>query len=201
MHGGRSMPQHPPRAALGRAVALAMALALALGACSADNPAPKPLASSTPTVSPTASTSATPSGPPPLPAAARGTSKAAAVAFVRHWIDTLNYSAATLDDASLARLNDRACEPCGVFIDRIRQVRRGGGHIDGLHWKIDDARALNTAGPSIEVQGVVVLSPSRVFLTPSGKPQRFTGGRSFYTFSTQHSGGRWVISDIQRAAS
>ncbi len=201
MDGGRSMPQHPPQAALGRAVVLAVALALALGACSADNPAPKPLASSTPTASPTATASATPSGPPPLPAAARGTSRAAAVAFVRHWIDTLNYSAATLDTRALAAMSSTDCESCQSVIQNLGKLRRSGGSMTGFNWRLIEPQVVDPTRRAMKVQGALQSTPHRVRSKAGARPTRFAGTSSFLTFSLVQSDGRWRVAQIDRPSS
>ncbi len=85
-------------------VGLVVALAVGLAGCS-DDPAP----SGSP--QPTASSSATPSASvPTLPEAAKGDGPKAAEAFVRHYVDLINYGLATLDSRPLAEASTEECD-------------------------------------------------------------------------------------------
>ena len=94
------------------AAALAVVLGMTATGCSQDSASPAPLEPTTTT--PSSTPTASPTGPPPMPAEARGTSRKAAVAFVRHWVDTLNYSADTLDSAPLKKLSSPECDACNA---------------------------------------------------------------------------------------
>ncbi len=82
----------------GSTATLVLALPI-LAACSDDPPSASPPPSASSSSAPTES--ASPSGPPTLPAAAKGTTPAAAKAFVRYYVDLINYGLETLDSEPL----------------------------------------------------------------------------------------------------
>ncbi|WZH52890.1 MAG: DUF6318 family protein [Nocardioides alkalitolerans] len=77
---------------------------------------------------------------PVLPDEARGDDDAAAVAFVEHWVELVNYAIATGDTAP-ARATSPDCEACGVLLDYIAGSERLG---EGF-WTLRD---LTTRPPS-----------------------------------------------------
>ena len=121
------------------AAALALALAATLSGCQS-NPEPPPLdhaaTSASPAPSPTLNA-------PTLPPEARGTSKAAAKAFVRHWIEVLNYAGPTGDTAALRQLSDEDCAACRAIADFIEQIYGGGGQIRGEGWDVQTVSRLS----------------------------------------------------------
>ncbi len=111
----------------GLTVTVIVALGLALSACSGDpaEPADPPISSST--VSPTPSPSTTPSGSstaepsaPPLPSPATKNSDAGAEAFVRYWVQVLNYAQRTGDADALDAISTRACDGCVGAVTALR---------------------------------------------------------------------------------
>ena len=115
------------------ALALTLAgLLLALGACSEGDPRPKIAPSETPS-SPTGSASASESpGPsePAMPKAASKRTDAGAEAFVRHWIQVVNFAQASGDTRLLGEISTaRKCLACKGYVEEInlclRQRREG----------------------------------------------------------------------------
>ena len=106
------MPERRARAML--AGTLASLVAVTVTGCTEGSAAPPPVQAESMPASVTPSQS--PTGPPPMPDKARGSSRKAAVAFVRHWVDTLNYSADTgsTDSAPLEALSSPGCDACGA---------------------------------------------------------------------------------------
>ncbi|MCW2836497.1 MAG: hypothetical protein JWQ15_611, partial [Marmoricola sp.] len=84
-------------------------------------PAPEPLPKPSGSTSPSASASATP-GAPVMPAAARAKTKAGAEAFVRHYVDVLNYAGLSGDTQPLRRLHISICTRCEAIADGIAQT-------------------------------------------------------------------------------
>ncbi len=111
-------------------VGLVVALVVGLAGCS-DDPAP----SGSP--QPTASSSATPSASvPTLPEAAKGDGPKAAEAFVRHYVDLINYGLATLDSDPLAEASTEDCDGCATASpDAYRDDRRARRSLRG--WRVD----------------------------------------------------------------
>jgi hypothetical protein len=120
-----------------RLAVVAAALALAspvLAGCSDDPPtaAPPPTAASS---SPTGS-SGTPSGPPALPAAAKGTTPAAAKAFVRYYVDLINYGLETLDAKPLRTASSETCDFCAGIAKALDRSRRLDRSYEGGRWHL-----------------------------------------------------------------
>ena len=106
-----------------------LALAVVAGGCQSSAEPPPMTGTPTPSVSP----SPTPTAPT-LPAEARGTSTASAKAFVRHWIDVLNYAMRTGDTTGLDSLSAADCESCLALIRNIEKPYAAGGYIKTRGW-------------------------------------------------------------------
>jgi hypothetical protein len=154
--------------------------ALGLAGCQA-NPAPPPLESTS--TSPTPSPSPTIAAPA-LPAEAQGTSKAAAKAFVRHWIDVLNYAMNTGDTAELVDLADRSCSTCEAIANRIEDVYAAGGHLEGSGWRILTLSYLEGEHPkSPLVAAGIEIAPQTAFASPEAAPSQSPRSRGHLDFS------------------
>jgi hypothetical protein len=106
-----------------------VACALALTGCSGgDDQAGGPTPSGPPaaTTTPTATASAH-HGPPVLPALAREHSNAGAKAFVRYYIDVVNYAYKHLRPQLLVPLSPRSCTLCSANLEVLRRLHRDGG--------------------------------------------------------------------------
>ena len=109
-------------------IAVALAGALALGACGSD---PKP---NTATESP--ATANSPTVAPVMPDLARENTDAGAEAFVRHYIDTLNYARSSGALEPIEALSDPECINCNVTFDTMRGVFGRGGKYEGGAWHV-----------------------------------------------------------------
>jgi hypothetical protein len=120
----------------------AAALVLLLAACDSgsDDPTPKEPTSASPT-SPTPTASL-----PTMPAQASEDSPEGAAAFVKHYVDVLNYAAATGDVDELSRLSSPDCDGCQRYITFYRDTYAAGGYFKGGDWRIGDLK-LRTGGP------------------------------------------------------
>jgi hypothetical protein len=169
--------------------------ALALGACQA-NPAPPPLVSTStsPTPSPSPATAA-----PTLPAEAQGTSKAAAKAFVRHWIDVLNYAAKSGDTRTLCDLSDSRCIACAGAIDSIEEVYSAGGSMGGTGWSVLELKYQPLQPRHAPVLAVGLnIAPQRVIPSPGAEPTRYKGGARTMSFFLERQQGAWVVVQLER---
>lgn len=185
------MPVRRARAMLAGSLATAVA-AVALSGCTQDSAAPAPL--ETTTSSPTVTPSESPAAPPPMPDEARGTSRKAAVAFVRHWVDTLNYSADTLDSAPLKALSSPDCNACSAALRVIGDLREKGGYITGHEWTIEEIEALSGSSDLIQVDALVHFAPTETIHAEGRKPKRYEAGSSVYTFSLSRTAqDSWVL--------
>src|SRR4051794_9475062 len=166
----------PARTRLLGVAAVCLALGL-LGACS-DNPEPRAVSSGSPT--PDSSSDST-GGPPPPPPEAKGTSKQAAVAFVRYYVDLLNYSQSSLSSAPARKYSAAECNSCEAITDSVDRVRRKGGHFEGGQWTVHLSRVVPAAGHQLtRVQIVVTYPKQTVYETRTARPLHFQAGKTFY---------------------
>lgn len=108
---------------------LVVLLALGLlGGCGKEPPTAAPSGdASTPVVTP----SSTPTAAPVLPEQAKGNTKAGAIAFVRHYVDVVNFAIETGRTGDLANLSHKSCGSCDRLIENVSKVYAGGGWITG----------------------------------------------------------------------
>lgn len=196
---------HPSNARSGgRAGAVALlCVALLLGTsagCSTDNPAPEPLTDD-PT-SAAASPSPTEAGPPPLPPEAKGTSKRAAIAFVEHVIDVLNYSSTHLDTRAFEALAADGCAACTAIVEGTRDIRVAGGDIRGGAWTPIETHLL-AGGPGRfqQVQSVVECARQIVERSKGATPITHPPGRTVYVFDLVRAGRSWKLGGIRGGSS
>ena len=108
-------------------IAAAMfSFALALVGCSD----PQPKEPDGPTATPTQVA-------PTLPEAATEDSEEGAVAFVKHYIELLNYAANTGDVKPLREASDPNCEGCNSYIALFEETYANGGYFRDSLWTID----------------------------------------------------------------
>lgn len=178
--------------------AYAVMAALFLSGCSGDgdNPSPAPLASAPP-----ARASATPTADPAptLPAEARGGSNAAAVAFVEHYIDVLNHTAATLDTTALKKLSADECGGCHGIITRLGRYGQSGGTIDGGQWTIVETAMLMSDEPSVERVQVLVKHDTEIAVPSAGADTiEYSAGRAVLMFDVRRSNAHFRVIAMER---
>lgn len=157
------------------------------------NPDPPPLESTSPSPSPSPTASPT-SSAPTLPPEAEGTSTAAAKAFVRHYVDVINYAMATGDVRLLRALSDSRCKSCVAVVSNIRTLYRSGGFLEGEGWELTQLGVLESTrdGVTIVQTGVIVAQQSR-YESAETKPQHFEGGQQAMTFRVANHDSAWVV--------
>jgi hypothetical protein len=165
------------------------ALMLLLAGCGGDPKSDPP-----PSTSPTPSVSATPS-PPALPEAAKANTKAGAIAFVRHYVDLINYLQATGDEAPLQAESADDCRSCNAVIKAANSIYEGGGHVEGGTWMVGAVTAKRPAHKIWAVRLEGTISPSKVYRHDSSTPEPGSGGAAsgeFYvTFDLTWKVAQW----------
>lgn len=113
--------------------ALTLIPTLLVAGCTDDDPKPKfePPSSDAPTSATHSSTATTVPPQPELPAAAQKRSDAGAEAFVRYWLDVVNFAQLTGDTSELGALNDVRCSGCRGIVKAIDSAYQSGGRIEG----------------------------------------------------------------------
>lgn len=75
---------------------------------------------------------------PAMPEIAQDESAAGAEAFVRHYIDVLNYAAVTGETEELKQLSSPDCSGCEKYIDLYESTYADGGYFTGGEWSVED---------------------------------------------------------------
>jgi len=134
-----------------------------------------------------------------MPAEAEGNTRKGAKAFVRHYIETLNYTTATGDTSTLAALDDGSCRSCSAIIGRVRNVYGAGGSIESRGWVIKSLAVVGQPKRPL-VDAGLLLSPQSVTKQRGDRPVRFKGGRLPVTFRLIRVGHGWRVDEWARAA-
>jgi hypothetical protein len=176
-------------------------LAAGVSGCTDTSARPKPLPSPSPSssvASPTPSPSAT---PPSLPAEARGTSAAAAKAFVRYWVEVLNHAGATGNTAQLDEVSDDNCRSCQAVIRSIDEAYRAGGYFRGNGWSVEtlQPQPFQTKTRPVLSAGVHI-APQDVLRREGGKVTHFEGGQRSMLFRLQWAGGHWTVLQVDQTS-
>lgn len=157
---------------------------------------PPPVTESSSTVRPSDPT--TPAGPvePTLPAAAEGTSRAAAEAFVRYYIKVLNYSMVTGETFALKAASAKTCEGCLTYVDTIRKMYNRGGFYRSKDWVIGDV-LLSGKPPGALLFAVVGVAPRATFQqTGSSNVQHSQPTDLAFSIEATNGGDRWRASSF-----
>jgi hypothetical protein len=170
--------------------------ALLLAGCSGDEPSASP-PSEPPSMTPAASPP-TPT-PPSLPASARKPTKAGAVAFAYHFVDVLNYSAASGHLNELHRVSTSSCVSCRNVARGLSDVYEAGGSLRGGDLTVKGHSALR-GNASLWTVGLEVSTAPQVIKATSNAPSRRVKGGSYsLTVDVKRQGFRWVIPRFERA--
>ena len=179
--------------------ALVVAGVLLVGATGCDaNPAPGALPSE-PVPSAGRLWQSAPPTAPAMPVAAKGTGPRAAKAFVRHWIDSLNYAARSGDTSGLRASSSPRCAACSAIARFIDRVYAHGGSIKGDGWQLLETNAVGRAGRKQKtIDALVRVRPQVVFNDSAAAPKRYQGGRRLKTFWLSRSGSGWLIERLEQ---
>jgi hypothetical protein len=177
-----------------RRVGLALAAVVLAGCQGSAEPPPleESAASETPSPSESPVTSA-----PTLPAEAEGTSPEAAEAFVRHYVELVNYAMATGDTAPLAEQSHETCNTCTAIQNRVNEVYTAGGQLDGDGWTVRTV----THVPSGNIEALLVavgidIAPQSAYETDDAPPSKSPPGRGNLDFHLTHSPSGWKVARL-----
>jgi hypothetical protein len=169
---------------------------LLLAGCGGD-----PKADPSPSTSPTPSASSTPTpSAPAMPDAAKANTKAGATAFVRHYIDLINYAQQSGDVRALAAVEAPACGSCKSGRSYITDVYNAGGHIDGGDLSVKIYSALRNASIAGWTIDATLSYGPQTIIRPSATPtaEHLDGGGVPITVLVANRTGQWLISDWTR---
>lgn len=105
-------------------------------------------------------------GPPELPVAATRDTRRGAEAFVRHYVDLLNYATQTGDTSALKAASDR-CSGCDNYIEIFDDTYSSGGFLGSAGWDLTRLEAYqNDPGTAVLFE---VDSPRYRYRSASGE--------------------------------
>jgi hypothetical protein len=190
------------RRGLVRYAVAAAVVGMTLAGCGGETaPAPPPMESPSASSASPAAPSESAAAAPTMPPAAKGTSTAAAKAFVRHYVSPINHAVATGETRALRAASSRDCKSCRNVIARVEDVYSAGGHIESRGWKVIAIRAVPgqpAKAPMFDVG--LRLSKQSVVEKTGQQPKPFDGGRLPATFSLRLVGDTWSVLEWERAA-
>lgn len=184
----------PSTARSAACLALLLGLAGGLSACGG-SAEPSTMPSSSGSTTPSAS----PTGPvePVLPEAAKANTKAAAVAFVRYYVDLINYAQATGDVDGLRAASDPACVLCDNVADTLFDLYDRGGHLSGGDWSITNMEVFAT-GDASWGSAVRVRTTAQTVTRKGQQEQHVVGARSSQSFALMREDAGWVVKTWSR---
>jgi hypothetical protein len=136
-----------------------------------------------------------------LPAAAKGTSVKAAKAFVRYWVDTLNYAVLTGDTVQLRDSSGPFCKSCKSVTESIEAVYGRGGRFEGKGWVVRGIRPVG--GTSVRhptLQTAIRIHPQTMISKAGAKPQQRKGGNSLMVFTLSAQADSWIVMSWEQSS-
>jgi hypothetical protein len=124
--------------------------------------------------------------------------KTGAAAFVRYYIDLLNYAAHS-GDVDPLRDYAPACRGCNLFADLYEQPYERGGYFKGYQWTIINL----IASPFGEGHDVLVgvKQAAGVYVPERGAaPERHRPRDYEFRFTAKNAGGSWQITEMVSTA-
>jgi uncharacterized protein DUF6318 len=184
--------------------ALLAALVAGCGGESSPTPAP-PASQSTSASSPTQAAqpaqtaqpteSAT---PPALPALASKPTKSGARAFVRHYIDLVNYTANSGRTGTLHHLVLAQCGDCLALEEKVTATYSAGGRFITKGWQ-PRAWFVVLSSPGRAVVDVAIASPRQRWKPSAQARMRLIPSSKFLLeFQLRRLSGRWVVKGLKR---
>lgn len=139
-----------------------------------------------------------------MPAAAKGTSKKSAEAFVRYAVEVLNYGTQSLQPRAIRGLGTEECAGCESLAQYIGGIRAAEGSVRGGDLNIQEVFVVGDAasGPrDLLIQVVVSADPQSVRESSNGEIVQHPGGPASFDFVTTPVGAdAWKLTAIEQVA-
>jgi len=134
-----------------------------------------------------------------MPTEARGTSKAAAKAFARYYIDVLNYATSTGDTSEANTVSAPDCESCIAMLAKIDAVYANGGYFEGDGWSVTSLKYQPLQPKREPVVSVgIVVAPQHMLAKRNADIVSFEGGRNRLTLRLSFADGMWSVRQLDR---
>jgi hypothetical protein len=135
-----------------------------------------------------------------MPAAAKGDGRAAAKAFVRYYIDLINYAGRTGDVTDVTDLSTTQCTSCSSLAARISDTYASGGYFRGRGWLPISLLVVAQQPPDKPIVQVVVKTSRQEWVKREGGPsEHVDAGRVDLGFHLRVANGAFEIIKLVRS--
>jgi hypothetical protein len=132
-----------------------------------------------------------------MPAAAKGKGRPAAKAFVRYYIDLINYAESTGDAAALGPLVTSECRDCADLRRKIASTYRDGGWFKTSGW-VPSVVAVVRRSEQATVM-TAIRSPEQRYKPSTAEPvERIDASRFTMEFALKRTKGHWFVDRLVR---
>ena len=129
-----------------------------------------------------------------MPALAKDDSRAGAKAFVRYYVDIINFSWAADSTRRLRQLSDSSCQGCRAAADGIDEVTTAGGYRRGTNWTSREIFLVPLQPASAPIANVAVHVSRGVFKESKREAaQEIEPGIRRFDFHLEWRGGTWLV--------
>ncbi len=133
-----------------------------------------------------------------MPPAARAPGRAGAEAFVRYYIDLLNYSGATGDTSTFSAASQR-CESCNKLAGNFRRTYRDGGYYRTKGWRVNTVFASEVNRDHYTAVAEVKETPIEWQVVAGGPIRTLPEDKVNLRFSVLRASSRWLITELTRS--
>lgn len=147
-----------------------------------------------------AATSSMPGTPPSRPAAAAGLTLAAGEAFVRHYVDLMNYASQTGDGAPLLAESEAGCEGCKQYADFAAKINAANGGLSGDYFeRVTEVTGLARGSNSGRLFGsaAVTIGAYTTKDSPTAAPATSTPSSYSEKIALSPRNGNWIMYEIK----
>lgn len=169
---------------------------LVIGGCTPVEPEPRP---TTPVETSTSApeTSEPTVAAPEMPNEAAEASAAGAEAWVRHWIDLLNYAYDTGDTEPLAALSPSVCKVCSGTISDINEIYGAGGRLEGAEMVPSRVLSPPPDARNLVAVGVTFTEAASIRVNADGsRTEEPATAETEVGFVLVHENGAWQLRGI-----
>ncbi|MCW2801415.1 MAG: hypothetical protein JWQ70_2887 [Aeromicrobium sp.] len=161
---------------------------LVVGACGSDPQPKEPKSTATASATPTISV-------PTMPAQAKENSPEGADAFLRHYVDVLNFASRTGNVSELSRLSSPKCVGCQRYIALYRDTYKSGGYFKDSDWTFSGSKL--EVGDYETYLDVHVTAPKGHYKVAAGEPEKTGNGEdSDLSFAVARRGDEWRVTQL-----
>jgi hypothetical protein len=135
-----------------------------------------------------------------MPPLAREKSRAGAKAFVRHYIDVINYSWATGRGDELRDLSSPGCRECRSLAEAIDGFTRDGGYQLGGDWTAKRLFAFPTDPiTSPRISATIHVAPGEWRESATGPKHTIKAETIVTDFDLRRHGASWLVTDVDQS--